>query len=135
MKVGSIIRKKILNDLLVLALACMVSLLFTQSNSQCYESLCKTKRDGSVAANTVNSSKSKKSEHESKVDFRIQNEAVLNSSDPVFQIREDFRFILDQAVNQQVTIVRFAYNKQIDSDKALPVYGFSIPIFHCQLLI
>lgn len=141
MKVSLIIKKTVFNDFLPLALACMVSLLFTQSTSQFYKNN-KTREDVCVEmascgnANSTNTdSKSNKSLPGSTTDLWIGGIAVLNSSDPVFQIRDDFRYVLNTFVNQCVTVITVDRDPLMCKYKISSPIMFSKPIFHCQLLI
>ncbi len=141
MKICLIIKKTVFNDFLSLALACMVSLLFTQSTAQFYKN-SKTKEEGCVemtscgSANSTNTeSKSNKPSSGSHSGAWLVRIAVLNSSEPVFQIRDDFRFILNTTVNQFVTEIKPCRNLLIQKRKVSSPITFSIPIFHCQLLI
>lgn len=141
MKISLIIKKTLFNDFLALALACMVSLLFTQSttqfckNNKGREEICMEMASCGNANSTNTESKSNKPLSGSHSETWISRIAVLNSSEPVFQIRDDFRYLLNMAVNQCVTIIKLERNPQIHNYKISSLITFSIPIFHCQLLI
>jgi len=141
MKISLIIKKTVFNDFLALALACMVSLLFTQSTAQFYKN-SKTKEESCVEMASCGSANSSNTESKSNKPSSVPYSgawlvriAVLNNSEPVFQIRDDFRYVLNTVVNQCVTVIKLNRNPLIEKYKVSSLITFSIPIFHCQLLI
>ena len=136
MKVGLVTTKTISNDLLALILACLMSMVFTQSSAQFHKPLhASRKTDSSVARNPHEKSNGHKSKKKSNVGMWMAAEAVLKSSDPIFQARDDSRFLFIDADSQIVTLIKLSYSSAIDNGKALSINTLSIPIFHCQLLI
>ena len=124
-----------MNDLLALILVCAVSLLFIQSDTHVRDTFILKCGGDCIAPVAKEKSKSNSSQPESNVDAWIRNVAVLNSTDPVFQIRNDFRVLLQQSINQIVTIKNSYWNRPIDDYNSSSQGNFSISIFHCQLVI
>lgn len=135
MKVGSIIKKTFSSDLLALALACMVSLLFTQNNAHYSNAFYKKSSEIDIAVTAKKESGSKQSQPEPEAISWIGNIAVLNSQAPVFQLRDNLRFFLNVSVNQYITTLKHNRNKEICSCKTFLYGPFSITILYCQLLI
>ena len=134
MKVRSTTRKPILNDLLALALACMVALLFTQNNVQRCETP-QVKPLTNCPAMTFKKASPDKSQSDATVGDWIENIAVLNSANPVFQIRDDFRFVIEQTVSQHISESRTVHNRFANTNKITSHNIFSIIILHRQLVI
>ena len=141
MKFSLIIKKTLFNDFLALALACVVSLLFTQSTTQLYkntktkEEICLETAGYGNAKSTNPESKSNKSSSDSDANAGVGSIAVLNNPDRIFQLRDDFRYYLNNVVNQDVTVIKLNRQPRIQTYKISSLFTFSKPIFHCQLLI